>query len=432
MKFKRIAQSCLLVIFVLPVGLQAQAGHDMSQHDMQKMNMSHDNEASPAVEMELGFASGTAWQATSAPEHMWMKHWRSWELMAHGNAFITYNHQGGPRGAGKAESANWLMLMETRKVGRGTLQLRQMFSAEPLTSPHPGFPELFQTGETYHGQALVDHQHPHDVFGEIAAKYVFPLGKVTWTVYGGPAGEPALGPVAFLHRNSAAEIPAAPISHHLQDSTHISFGVVTTGIAFSRFKVEGSAFNGREPDEKRYNFDFGALDSYSGRISFSPSRNWAMQYSAGKLIEPEALDHGDIVRQTASINYNRPIENGNWATTLVWGRNHKTENKTNQNSYLLESTVNFAKLNYAYSRLELVDKDELFPNGDGPVGTFRIGAYTLGGVRDFVHSEKWNIGIGSDVTFYSKPSVLDSYYGDNPVSFRIFLRIRPGQMAHGM
>ncbi len=406
------------------------AGHDMSQ----MQGMQHDmSSASTAEQMELGFGSGTSWQAQSAPEHMWMRKWRDWQLMAHGNLFLTYNQQGGPRGAGKAESANWLMLMEERKVGKGTLQFRQMFSAEPLTAPHPGFPELFQTGETYHGEPLVDHQHPHDVFGEISAKYVLPLGKgVTWSLYGGPAGEPALGPTAFLHRNSAAEIPEAPLGHHLQDSTHITFGLVTTGIAISKFKVEGSVFNGREPDEKRYNFDFGPMDSYSGRISFSPSKNWAAQYSVGRLIHPEALEAGDLLRQTASINYARPLENGSWATTLVWGRNHKIVPQTNQNSYLLESSLNFAKKNYAFTRLELVDKDELFHEGEGPAGydTFRIGAYTFGGVRDLVQDEHWQIGLGADFTVYSKPSVLNAYYGEQPVGFKVFLRIRPGKMSH--
>jgi hypothetical protein len=415
-----------------PAETQQHAGHDMSQMDMQEMEHQH-NSASPTETMELGFTSGTSWQAQSAPEHMWMREWRDWQLMAHGTLFVTFNHQGGPRGAGKAESANWLMLMEERKIGRGTLQFRQMLSAEPLTAPHPGFPELFQTGETYHGRPLVDHQHPHDVFGEIAAKYVLPIGKgVTWSVYGGPAAEPALGPTAFLHRNSAAEIPEAPLGHHLQDSTHISFGVVTTGVSYKVVKVEGSVFNGREPDEGRYNFDFGPMDSYSARVSFSPNKNWAAQYSAGRLIHPEALEPGDLVRQTASVNYSRPINDGSWATTLVWGRNHKIATQTDQNSYLLESSLKFAKKNYAFTRVELVDKDELFPDGGGPAGydSFRIGAYTFGGVRDLVQNEHWQVGLGADFSVYSKPSVLDAFYGEHPVGFRIFLRIRPGEMMH--
>jgi hypothetical protein len=413
---------------------QEQQAHDTPNaqaHDMQGMDMAPSE--SPIETMELGFASGTSWQAQSLPEHMWMSQWRDWTLMAHGNLFLDFNDQGGPRGAGKLESENWLMLMEQRKIGRGTLQFRQMLSAEPLTAPHPGFPELFQTGETYHGAPLVDHQHPHDVFGEISAKYVLPIGKdVAWTLYGGASGEPALGPTAFLHRNSALEIPDAPISHHLQDSTHITFGVVTTGIAVKWFKLEGSVFNGREPDERRYNFDFGPMDSYSGRISFSPNKNWSAQYSAGRLIHPEALEPGDILRQTVSMNYARPIANGSWATTLVWGRNHKIFDQTNQNSYLLESSLNFAAKNYAFTRLELVDKDELFPEGGGPsgVGTFRIGKYTFGGARDLVQDSNWQIALGADLSVYSKPAVLNAYYGERPVSFRVFLRVRPGQMRH--
>jgi hypothetical protein len=407
----------------------ARAQHDMQ--DMPGMNMAQPG--SHIENMELGFASGTSWQAQSGPEHMWMRAWQGWTLMAHGNLFLEFDNQGGPRGAGKLASENWLMLMEQRKVGHGTLQLRQMLSAEPLTAPHPGFPELFQTGETYHGVPLIDHQHPHDVFGEISAKYVLPLGEsAAWTIYGGPAGEPALGPTAFLHRNSAVEIPDAPLSHHLQDSTHIAFGIVTTGIAVKWFKAEGSVFNGREPDERRYNFDFGPMDSYSGRISFSPNRNWSAQYSAGRLIHPEALEAGDVFRQTASINYARAITNGSWATTLIWGRNHKIVPQTNQNSYLLESSVNFATKNYAFTRVELVDKDELFPEGGGLAGidSFRIGKYTFGGARDLVHDSHWQVAVGADLAVYSKPATLNPYYGEHPVSFRVFLRVRPGAMKH--
>ena len=136
--------------------------------------------------------------------------------MLHGNVFVRYNQQGGPRGAGKAESANYVMLMEQHRIGQGVLLLREMFSAESLTSPHPGFPQLFQTGETYHGQPLVDHQHPHNVFAELAAYYTLPIReKVTWLLYGGPSAEPALGPVTYMHRASAAENPSAPLGHHL-------------------------------------------------------------------------------------------------------------------------------------------------------------------------------------------------------------------------
>jgi hypothetical protein len=123
------------------------------------------------------------------------------------------------------------------------------------------------------------------------------------------------------------------------------------------------------------------------------------------------------------------LRDGNWATSLIWGRKHKELENTTQNSYLLESTLKFLARDYAYTRLELVDKDELFPQA-ATHPAYRIGAYTFGGVRDLVHNEHWQIGLGGDVTFYSKPAVLNPIYGDNPVSFHVFLRIRPGFMQH--
>lgn len=375
-------------------------------------------------------SSGTGWQPAAAPAHLWMKTLGRWDLMAHGVVFLDYNQQGGPRGAGKAESVNWLMLMEQHPLARGTILFREMFSAESLTSPHPGFPELFQTGETYHGQPLVDHQHPHNVFAELALYYTRPLtGKVSWLFYGGPVAEPALGPVAFMHRASVAELPMAPLSHHLQDSTHTSFGVVTTGLIVDHVKIEGSLFNGREPNEQRYGIQLAALDSWSARLSVAPTRNWTAQYSYGRLEHPEALEPGSERRQSASVEYVRTFEQGSWATSAIWGRKHKVPESRNLNSYLLESTLNFKARNYAFSRVELVDKDELFP--DAPAHpSFRIGAYTLGGARDIVQSRLWQLAVGADVTFYSKPSALNSSYGDSPISFQVFLRLRPGSGHH--
>lgn len=409
---------------------QTMPAHQHPGHDMQSMPGMQMSAETPDWLPSPHAGSGTAWEPASVPARLWMTSRGQWELMSHGVVFLTYNQQGGPRGAGKAESVNWLMFMEQHKLGEGTLLFRQMFSAESLTSPHPGFPEIFQTGETYHGQPLVDHQHPHNVFAELSAYYSIPLAKqVAWLVYGGPSAEPALGPVSYIHRTSAAELPAAPLSHHLQDSTHTSFGVVTTGIIVRRLKLEGSVFNGREPNEERWSIQLAALDSWSARATVAPARDWTAQYSYGRLIHPEALEPGNEKRQSASIEYNRPFAEGNWATTLVWGRKHKDDTAVNLNSYLLESTVNFRRSNYAYTRLELVDKDELFP--DAPVHpAYRIGAYTFGGVRDLFQSHAWQFGLGADVTFYSKPAQLDAAYGTNPISLRVFLRLRPGLAEH--
>jgi hypothetical protein len=411
-------------------------GRDKPMSGMQMGGMKMDMEEKTASQVPSPHAgSGTGWQPVSVPANEWMwmptsrkdgeKRGNQWELMAHGVIFIDYNQQGGPRGEGKAESVNWGMLMEQHGLGNGTILLRQMFSAESLTSPHPGFPELFQTGETYHGEALVDHQHPHNVFAELSALYTLPLSeKVSWELYGGPAAEPALGPVTYLHRASAAELPMAPLGHHLQDSTHTSFGVVTTGFVIDWAKLEASAFNGREPNEERWSIQPAALDSWSGRASIAPARDWTAEYSVGRLEHPEALEPGSQWRETASVEYDRPMAEGNWVTSLVWGRVHKIATGTTLNGYLMESTVNFLRRDYAFTRMELVDKDELFPQA-AVHPAYRIGAYTFGGVRDLVQNSAWQLGVGADVTVYSKPAALDAAYGNYPVSFQIFLRMRP-------
>jgi hypothetical protein len=384
--------------------------------------------------------SGTSWEPHSSQLHMWDKVSGGWVFMFHFNAFAGVNSQGGPRGTTKFESANWFMPMAFHKLGKGTLQLRGMFSFEPFTFARGGSPLLFQTGETYKGQPIIDRQHPHDFWMELSAQYTLPLGeRGTWFTYFGYPGEPALGPPAFMHRESASENPSATLAHHLQDSTHISFGVFTTGFTYRWFKLEGSIFNGHEPDENRYNFEAHRWNSRSARFSFAPNNNWSMQVSHGFLRRPEAAEPTtDIRRTTASLQYNKPFHRGNWSSALIWGRNHTSnpDETHNLNGYTAESTVNFLDKNYAFTRLELVDKNELLRAVDrarlGLTQThpsFRIRAYTFGGVRDVWNTDKVLLGIGSDVTFYSTPAVLDRIYGNNPVSWRLFLRLRPRSAA---
>jgi hypothetical protein len=284
---------------------------------------------------------------------------------------------------------------------------------------------------------------------ELAAAYNIQLSEhVALNFYGGPVADPALGPVAFMHRMSAAENPTAPLGHHWQDSTHISHGVITAGVTAWRFRFESSLFHGAEPDENRKDIEMGKLDSWSGRIWFTPTPSWAMQFSYGHLVHPEALEPGNLQRMTGSISHNRAWDDGNLATTLIWGRNH--ESHGNSNSYLLESTANFFDKNYLYTRLELVDKrgllqenifgrpglNEIAPlhvglePGDSFDRPFHVGAVTFGGVRDIVASPNLRLGIGADVTFYHVPEGVKPVYGSSPTSFHIFMRIRPGKVKH--
>jgi hypothetical protein len=378
--------------------------------------------------------AGTGAEPDSTPFDMLMWNPGSWTLMLHGVGFLNYTATTGPRGQNKVFSTNWIMPMAQHKLGKGLLTLRTMLSFEPATVTDRQYPLLFQEGETAFGNAIVDGQHPHDFVMELAAIYDYSLGERTLlSLYAAPAGDPALGPVAFPHRQSASEDPVATLGHHLQDSTHIADDVITAGVTYRNFRVEASGFHGREPDEYRWNIDSGAIDSWATRLTFNPGRNWSMQYSIGDLHSPEALAPEENVRRmTASVMYNLPFHNGNWASTVAWGRNQSLNDGNVGNGYLLESTVNFKRHNYAWTRIENVDRtNELligenpFPPGFEEKYFTRVQSYTFGYDRDIGRIPYLSTAIGGQVILYGVPDALRADYGAHPATFVIFLRVRP-------
>lgn len=394
-----------------------------AQQDMSNMpGMHHDAAAVTKQPSEVTEeASGTSVNPASSPMNMVHFSAGRWRFTLHGVAFVEDIQQTGPRGGDKFFSTNWFMTEAVHGLAGGTFSVRAMLSVEPATVTDRRYPELLQTGETAYGKPIVDGQHPHDFVMELALHYSHPIGeKTSWELYAAPVGDPALGPVAFPHRVSAEELPLAPLGHHLQDSTHVSDEVVTAGITHGTLRLEASGFHGGEPNENRWNIDHGAIDSYSARITVSPNANWTGQVSAGRLTKPEALEPGDQVRTTASVTWNRPYANGDWATSVIWGRVHKTGDGDNLNGYGLESVARFAQKNYITGRIELVDKDELLASGR----QFRIGAYTAGYTRDFYLVPKIATGLGANFTTYSMPAPLHPYYGEHPFAVLVFLRFK--------
>ena len=353
----------------------------------------------------------------------------SWHLGLDGVIFATVDVQGGRRGETQFVSQNWVMVMAHRKVGSTALTLTGMFSAEPLTVGQPGYSEVFQEGEAYRNLQITDHQHPHDLFMQLAASWHVPVGSLFGlTLSGGPVGEPALGPVAFMHRPSSSENPTAPLSHHIFDSTHISMGVVTVGLERGPFQIEGSAFRGREPDEHRYNLEFGALDSWSMRVWFRPNREWAFQVSHGYLHAPEQLEPGDQRRTNASASWFRERPSGFTAVTLAVGRNDRRYSSVH--AVLLEATHQTGRT-YMYGRLEALTVETeilLFPTvvhrpHPGEL-VDPVKAFTAGAVHDVASPWGIKLGLGADVTFYGVPPLLQLTHGEHPVSYQLFVRAR--------
>lgn len=385
-------------------------------------------------EIEHHASSGTSAEPNSTPAPMLMTMKGPWMLMFHGNAFITELQQTSPRGGDKFFSTNWFMPMAERRLGPGQLTLRAMFSLEPATVTGRRYPLLFQQGETAFGKPIVDGQHPHDFFMEVAALYDLRLGERTLlSFYFAPMGDPAIGPTAYPHRASASENPVGTLGHHQEDSTHIADDVITAGVTHGIARLEASGFHGREPDEHRWDLDSGKVDSWSTRLTVQPGQNWSGQYSYGRLASPEALFPGeDQERMTASVMYNRPFAHGNWAATWLWGRTRSLADDSKENSYLFESTVRFQRRNYAWTRIENAGRSSELLNGEQPLPTGfheepigHVQAYTFGYDRDFDLLPHLASAFGAQVTAYGVPDALRPVYGSNPIGVAVFVRLRP-------
>jgi hypothetical protein len=437
-----------VLLFVLALRIPGDAQQTSSQvaetsatqqpaSDMPDMQMNHGSMQMTADSLTdlivQHSTAGTDAEPDSTPKEMLMTNKGNWMLMLHGIAFLADIQQTGPRGRDKLFSPNWIMPMAQRRLGNGTLTLRTMLSLEPATISQRQYPILFQQGETAFGRPIVDGQHPHDFFMELSAIYDYRVGERTLlSFYFAPVGDPALGPIAYPHRSSAAENPVTVLGHHLQDSTHISDEVVTLGVTHRAFRLEASGFHGREPDEFRWNIDTGKIDSWSTRITVNPGRNWSMQYSIGHLHSPEELQpKEDVRRTTASLMYNREFHNGNLASTLAWGRNQSLQDGNVGNGYLAESTIQFLNKNFAWTRIENVDRTNELLLGENPLPPgfqeryfTRVQAYTVGYDREVGHIPHLATAIGGQFMWYGVPDALKPLYGSRPVGGVVFIRVR--------
>jgi hypothetical protein len=374
-------------------------------------------------------ASGTGWQPDSTPQTATELMFGEWMAMYEGTVTGIYDYQGGRRGAEKGFSSSMAMFMIERSFDKTTIGFHSMVSLDPAMGKK-GYPLLLQNGETADGiDPLIDRQHPHDLFMELALMTSMQINQdssVFW--YVGLPGEPALGPPAFMHRFSGMNIPSAPISHHWLDSTHITYGVITAGYIWDRIKIEGSSFRGREPDEHRWDIEEPKLDSYSARISCNVSDAWSLQASYGHIDSPEQLTPDvNTDRFTISASYNRKFKDADWQTMFAWGRNSNSPGD-DLHAFLLESTVVFKSTHTVFARLERVQKDELFH--DDPQypqyeeKSFDVNKTCCGYIYDFPRFKQMRFGIGGSIDINILPQKLHAVYGRIPIGYMAFGRLK--------
>ncbi|MCU7494422.1 MAG: hypothetical protein HF314_15925 [Ignavibacteria bacterium] len=381
-------------------------------------------------------ASGTSWLPKSSPSFGYMSQVAGWMLMFHGNIFLRYNSQDvtnkGSRGASKYDAPDWFMAMTERSLGKGNkLKFSLMMSLDPLLVGGNGYPLLFQSGETYEDRPLVDRQHPHDFFSELSAEYTYSFSRhFALNAYLAYPGEPAIGPVAFMHRPSAQNDPDSPIGHHWQDATHITFGVATLGLRLFSLKIEGSVFSGREPNENRYNFDKPEFDSYSGRISFNPTDDFSFQTSYAFIKGPESLHpEENIHRTTASVLHSTKLLSGGFINSaIIWGFNYLGSDDK-EHSVTLESDLDIKKFAF-YGRYEWIEKsaEELELLNFESKRLFPVNAVTLGVNYLLLQFEKTGIRFGIQGSLFTTVRALEYLYGKSPLSLEVYFRAAPGIM----
>lgn len=402
----------------------------MDHGQMDHGAMAHEPTASHAMRGALGpypstrEASGTAWQPDSSEHRGYMTSAGDWMVMLHGNLDLVADTQGGRRGSDRLFPAGMVTAMATRESGNGNaLQFKAMLSPDPLMGKR-GYPLLLASGETADGETrLIDRQHPHDLFMELSASYSVRLSERSSVfAFAGLPGEPAFGPPAFMHRQSISVSPEAPITHHWLDSTHITFGVVTAGLVLDGVKLEASRFNGREPDEKRYNIETGALDSTSLRLSWNPTREVSLQGSWAHLEDPEQLEPGiDQRRWSASAIYTHELGNGWWSSTLAWGR--KAIEGRAQDAFALESSVKRGAWTL-FGRAEMAENNELLPDDDHG-HAYRVGKASVGLARDVNLAGPFGTTVGALGSVNFVPEGLRAEYGGrHPLGAMAFVRFR--------
>jgi hypothetical protein len=411
-------------------------------HSMHQMAKDHKMPASMSHAFSLNLpmnrnGSGTGWLPDSSPMYGYMKHTNDWMLMMHGSLFLRYNNQDfsgkGDRGDKDFDAPNWFMLMGQKKIKKnGLFHFNVMLSLDPITQGGRGYPLLYQTGESFEDKPLVDRQHPHDFISELSVSYAHALSpKADLFIYAGYPGEPALGPVTFMHRPSSLDNPNSPISHHWVDATHITFGVVTAGVRVGKMKLEASSFTGREPNENRYSFDKPRFDSWSSRLSCNPTSDLALQVSHGYVKSPEeAHPDENIYKTTASAIYSKKLPGNSMINaTALWGMN-KQKDHDGENAALAEAL--FRKNRAAiYTRYEFTEKsaEELVLNdGFDEHDIFNVHALTIGANYDILKIGKLNLAGGGQWSIYGSPSSLNDIYGKNPMSFQLYLRLYPELM----
>jgi hypothetical protein len=348
-------------------------------------------------------------------------------VQLHGNAFSAFVDQNTLRGGSELQTTAWLMTSYTHPFNAGEWGARVMLTLDPLTLGDCGYARLAlgQLGQC-DDRPFDDRVAAHPLLMDVSLHGALRLQQATLSLRAGLVGEPALGPVSYMHRPSAQFDPALPLTSFDLNPAHIASGFATMGIARGRLTLELSAFNNDHGDDDPYDLDTGAFDSFAARAGVRLGAASMLRVSAGQLDSVQGGAHaahggiaGDTRVVTVSLEGDNRVRGIPVTTTFAWGRQHAGGIGTN--AFLAEALVQRGPhaVTLRAESHESIDQDAtvvILPDGSHShsftnhvVATHEIGAaWSMRVIR--LMSVQGRVGVRGGVTFF--PERRHGYYGE--------------------
>jgi hypothetical protein len=325
-----------------------------------------------------------------------------------------------------------------RNVGqRQFVNIDFMGTTELWTYPRHGYPELLQVGEERgDGSPYIDAQHPHSspIMGLTLSDTMGLADDRSLKLSFAPRGESTDGPVAYVHRAAARDMPDAPLGHHVgQDAGHISSTVLAAQLSVKAWIIEASAYNGDEPEPTHVNLPLGPLNSGALRLIYAITPSHRVMGSAAevKQMDPAFPGMTSATRLSASL-YDRFPLSGAWTVDhdFVVGSISWHPAGATLTSFLDEVTATSGQSDI-WGRLEIVQRlgSELaLPDTPAMVASQDkrwVSALTVGYTYWAARSHGLELGIGTSLTADAIPAAWANAYGSQvPLTGRIIIQVR--------
>jgi len=340
-------------------------------------------------------------------------------VMFHVNQFLLASSTSGPRGQSRLTGPGmWMAMYDKALSSTNHLHIDVMGSAEQLTVGDKGTPQLLQTEH-------VDSMHAHDTIMALEFRDVLALdadGKQQLTFLFAPRGEAAIGPVPFMHRESAEGNPDAPLGHALQDGFHDAATVFGMEYQIARTTLEATAFSGQNVS---WPIPLHSPDSYGLRVNQSIDDHVSVGASYADALLPDDAGGAEHNRYISGwLTTSHQFDGDTLKSSFIWGQARASHGPA-LNSFLAEAIYQRGN-NKIYGRAEILQitptqLDLVLPGGDADPKW--VEAVTLGYERTLFEKDNFSLFAGGSYTRDFVATDFQPAYGSGPGGVKLYLRI---------